>query len=46
MGGKLPPGKKGVYFTEDPGWPIRAHALAFLVELDPYGDACLVANAA
>ena len=46
MGGKLPPGKKGVYFTEDPDWPIRAHALAFLVELDPYGDACLVANAA
>ena len=46
MGGKLPPGKKGVYFTEDPGWPIRTNAPTFRVELDPYGDARLVANAA
>ena len=42
MGGKLPAGKKGVYYSEDPGWPPRPDTPTFRVELDPYGDARLV----
>lgn len=39
IGGKLEPGKKGVYFHEDPGWPVRADAKTMPVEIDIYGDA-------
>jgi quercetin dioxygenase-like cupin family protein len=39
IGGELPPGRKGSYFAEDPGWPIRADARTLDVEIDPYGDA-------
>jgi quercetin dioxygenase-like cupin family protein len=44
IGGKLPPGKKGIYFTSDPGWPIRADAERISVEIDPYGDARVIAE--
>lgn len=39
IGGKLPPGKKGVYFESDPGWPIRSDVKTLDIEIDPYGDA-------
>jgi hypothetical protein len=38
IGGKLPVGKKGTYFTRDPGWPIQADAPKMDVELDAAGD--------
>jgi quercetin dioxygenase-like cupin family protein len=39
IGGKLPPGQKGTYFSSDPGWPISADAKTMEVEIDAYGDA-------
>ncbi len=42
IGGKLPPGKKGTYFAEDPGWPIRADARKIEVIIDKAGDAKVV----
>ena len=45
IGGKLPAGKKGIYFASDPGWPIRADAETIEVVIDKYGDA-RVASAA
>lgn len=44
IGGKLPPGKKGTYFSEDPGWPIRADAPTMVVEIDAHGDARVVSG--
>ncbi len=45
IGGKLPPGRKGTYFTADPGWPIRADAQTMTVEIDAHGDARVVDGA-
>jgi quercetin dioxygenase-like cupin family protein len=45
IGGMLPPGKKGVYFSADPGWPIRPDAPTMQVEIDPYGDARVISGA-
>ncbi len=45
IGGKLPPGKKSAYFTEDPGWPIRPDAPTMEVEIDIYGDAKVISGA-
>jgi len=45
IGGKLPPGKKGIYFSADPGWPIRPDAPTMQVEIDPHGDARVVSGA-
>lgn len=42
IGGRLEPGTKGAYFSEDPGWPIRNDAPRMEVEVDPYGDARVV----
>lgn len=39
IGGILEPGRKGVYYESDPGWPVRADARTFPVEIDIYGDA-------
>ena len=39
IGGILEPGRKGVYFHDDPGWPIRPDARTMQVEIDIYGDA-------
>ncbi|HEV7326152.1 MAG TPA: hypothetical protein VGN91_13895 [Bosea sp. (in: a-proteobacteria)] len=39
VGGKLTPGRKGRYFAEDPGWPVRRDAKVMDTEVDPYGDA-------
>jgi quercetin dioxygenase-like cupin family protein len=44
IGGKLPAGKKGTYFSEDPGWPIRADAPTMTVEIDAHGDARVVSG--
>lgn len=45
IGGKLPPGKKSAYFTEDPGWPIRPDAPTMEIEIDIYGDAKVISGA-
>ncbi len=45
IGGKLPPGKKGTYYAEDPGWPVRADAATIEVFVDQHGDAKVVDKA-
>lgn len=45
IGGKLPPGRKSRYFTENPGWPPRPDAPTMEVEIDIYGDAKVVSGA-
>lgn len=39
IGGILEPGRKGVYYESDPGWPVRPDAKTIPVEIDTYGDA-------
>lgn len=39
IGGALIEGKKGRYFEEDPGWPIRDDAKTLNTSIDPYGNA-------
>ena len=42
IGGKLEPGKKAIYYADDPGWPVRSDARIIEVEIDKHGDARVV----
>lgn len=42
IGGKTLPGKKGAYFTGDPGWPARPDAERLVTETDIYGNARVI----
>jgi len=46
IGGKLPPGRKGTYYAQDPGWPVNPATPTIEVFVDQYGDAKVVDKSA